>query len=62
MDLLTGLPKGIVRWEERYGAQVDMYHFGLVEIGNLGPSNFRSTRMAAATLRPLHSPSRNLPP
>ena len=53
MDLLRGLPKGIFRGEERYGAQVDMCHFGLVGSGNPNPSNFRATHMAAATLRPV---------
>ena len=51
MDLLKGLPKGIFRGEERYGAEVDMCHFGLVGSGNPNPSNFRPTHMAAATLR-----------
>ena len=50
MGLLRGLPKGIFRGEERYGAQVDMCHFGLVGSGNPNPSNFRATHMAAATL------------
>ena len=56
MDLLKGLPKGIFRGEERYGAQVDMCHFGLVGSGNPNPSNFRATHMAAATLRPALTP------
>ena len=56
MGLLRGLPKGIFRGEERYGAQVDMCHLRLVGSGNPNPSNFRSTRMAAATLRPLLTP------
>ena len=56
MDLLRGLPKGIFRGEERYGAQVDMCHFGLVGSGNPNPSNFRATHMAAATLRPALTP------
>ena len=56
MDLLRGLPKGIFRGEERYGAQVDMCHFGLVGSGNRNPSNFRATHMAAATLRPALTP------
>ena len=47
MGLLRGLPKGIFRGEERYGAQVDMCHFGLVGSGNPNPSNFRATHMAA---------------
>ena len=71
MDSLKGLPKCIFRGEERYGAQVDMCHFGAVRIGNPNPSNFRSTHMAAATLRPPITPlvvglnnyySRNAPP
>ena len=52
MGLLSGLPKVIFRGDERYGAQVDMCHFGLVGSGNPNPSNFRATHMAAATLRP----------
>ena len=60
MDLLKGLPKGIFRGEERYGAQVDMCHFGLVGSGNPNPSNFRATHMAAAPVlfntRALHAP------
>ena len=56
MGLLRGLPKGIFRGEERYGAQVDMCHFGLVGSGNPKPSNFRATHMAAATLRPALTP------
>ena len=56
MGLLRGLPKGIFRGEERYGAQVDMCHFGLVGSGNPNPSNFRATHMAAATLRPALTP------
>ena len=56
MDLLKGLPKGIFCGEERYGAQVDMCHLGLVGSGNPNPSNFRATHMAAATLRPPLSP------
>ena len=56
MDLLKGLPKGIFRGEERYGAQVDMCHFGLVGSGNPNPSNFRATHMAAATVRPALTP------
>ena len=51
-----GLPKGIFRREERYGAQVDICHFGLAGSGNLHPSNFRVTHMAAATLRPALTP------
>ena len=51
MGLLKVLPKGIFRWEERDGAQRDMCHLGLVGSGNPNPSNFRSTRMATATLR-----------
>ena len=39
-----------------YGAQVDMYHSGLVGTGNPNSCNLRSTRMAAATLRPLLTP------
>ena len=71
MDLPRGLPQGIFRGEERYGAQVDMCHLGLFGSGNPNPSNFRSTRMAAATLRPLLTPlvvglneycTRNAPP
>ena len=50
--LLRGLPKGIFRGEERYGAQVDMCHLGLVGSGNPNHSYFRSTKLAAATLRP----------
>ena len=50
MYLLKGLPKGIFRGEERCGAQVDMFHFGLVGSGNLNPSSFRATHIAAATL------------
>ena len=51
--------------------QVDMFHLGQVESGNPNPSNFRLTRMAAATLRPLLTPlvvglneycTRNAPP
>ena len=53
MGLLRGLPKGIFRGEERYGAQVDTCHLPLVGSKNPNPSNVRSTRMAAATLRPL---------
>ena len=56
MGLLRGLPKGIFRGKERYGAQVDMCHFGLVGSGNPNPSNFRATHMAAATLRPALTP------
>ena len=56
MDLLKGLPKCIFRGEERYGAQVDMCHFVLGGRGNPNPSNFRSIRMAAATLRPPLTP------
>ena len=56
MDLLKGLPKCIFRGEERYGAQVDMCHFGLVGSGNPNPSSFRSTHMAAAALRPPLTP------
>ena len=56
MGLLRGLPKGIFRGEERYVAQVDMCHFGLVGSGNPNPSNFRATHMAAATLRPTLTP------
>ena len=56
MDLLKGLPKGIFRGEERYGAQVDMCHFGLVGSGNPNPSNFRATHMAAATVRAALTP------
>ena len=56
MDLLKGLPKGIFRGEERYGAQVDMCHFGLVGSGNPNPCDFRATHMAAATLRPPLTP------
>ena len=56
MGLLRGLPKGIFRGEERYGAQVDMCHFGLVGSGNPNPSNFMATHMAAATLRPALTP------
>ena len=56
MDLLKGLPKGIFRGEERYGAQVDMCHFGLVGSGNPNPSNFRATHMAAATVTPALTP------
>ena len=56
MGLLRGLPKGIFRGGERYGAQVDMCHFGLVGSGNPNPSNFRATHMAAATLRPALTP------
>ena len=56
MDLLKELPKGIFRGEERYGAQVDMCHFGLVGRGNPNPSNYRATHMAAATLRPPLTP------
>ena len=56
MDLLKGLPEGIFRGEERYGAQVDMCHFGLVGSRNANPSNFRATHMAAATLRPPLTP------
>ena len=41
---------------QRYGAQVDMCHFGLVGSGNPNPSNFRATHMAAATLRPALTP------
>ena len=37
MDLLMGSPKCIFRGEERYGAQVDMCHFGLVGSGNPTP-------------------------
>ena len=33
-----------------------MFHLGLVGSGNSNPSNFRSTRMAAATLRSLLTP------
>ena len=54
--LQRGLPKGIFRGEERYGARVDMCHFGLVGSGNPNPSNFRATHMAAATLRPALTP------
>ena len=66
-----GLPKGIFRGEERYGAQVDMCHLGLVGSGDPNPSYFRSSRMAAATVRPLLAPlvvglneycTRNAPP
>ena len=48
-----------------------MCHLGLVGSGNPNPSNFRLTRMAAATLRPLLTPlivglneycTRNAPP
>ena len=56
MGLLKGLPKGIFRGEERYGAQVDMCHFGLVGSGNPNPSNFRATHMADATLMPALTP------
>ena len=56
MDLLKGLPKGIFRGEERYGAQVDMCHFSLVGSGNPSRSDFRATNMAAATLRPPLTP------
>ena len=56
MGLLRGLPKGIFRGEERYGAQLDMCHFGLVGIENPNPSNFRATHMAAAALRPALTP------
>ena len=35
---------------------MDMCHFGLVGSANPNPSNFRSTRMAAATLRPPLTP------
>ena len=71
MDLLKGLPKCIFRGQERYGAQVDMCHFGLAGSRNPSPSNFRSTHMAVATLRPLLIPlvvglneccTRNAPP
>ena len=34
MDLLKGLPQCIFCVEERYGAQVDMCHLGLVGSGN----------------------------
>ena len=56
MGLLRGLPKCNFRGEERYGAQVDMCHFGLVGSGNPNSSNFRATHMAAATLRSSLSP------
>ena len=56
MDLLKGLPKGIFRGQERYGAQVDICHFGLVGSRNSKPSNFRVTRLATATLRPPLTP------
>ena len=56
MGSLRGLPKDIFRGEERYAAQVDMCHFGLVGSGNPNPSNFRATHMAAATLRPALTP------
>ena len=71
MGLLRGLPEGIFCGEERYGAQVDMCHLGLVGSGIPNPSNFRSTRVAAATFRPLLTPlvaglneycTRNAPP
>ena len=71
VDLLKWLPKCIFPAEERYGAQVDMCHFGLAGSGNTNPSNFRSTLMAAATLRPPVRPlvvglnecsTRNVPP
>ena len=71
VGLLKGLPKGFFRGEERYGAQVDMCHLGLVGSKNPKPSNFRSTQMDAATLRPLLTPlvvglneycTRNAPP
>ena len=71
MHLLKGLPKCIFGGEQRYGAQVDMCHFGLVGSGNPNPSYLRSTYMAAATLRPPISPlvvglneccTRNAPP
>ena len=56
MDLLKGLHNCFFRREERSGAQVDMCHLGLVGSGNPKPSNFRSTRMVAATVRPLLTP------
>ena len=56
MDLLKGLPKGIFRGEERYGAQVDMCHFGLVGSRIPNPSNFRATHMGAARMRPPLTP------
>ena len=56
MDLLKGLPKCNFCGEERYGARVDMCHFGLMGSGNPNPSNFRSSHIAAATLRPHITP------
>ena len=56
MGLLRGLPKGIFRGGQRYGAQVDMWHLGLVGSGNPNPSNFRSIRVAATTLKPVLPP------
>ena len=62
---------GIFRGEERYGAQGDMCHSGLVGSRSLNPCNFRLTQIAAATLRPLLTPlvvglneycTRNAPP
>ena len=48
VGLPKGLPKGIFRWEERYGAQVDMCHFGFLGSANPNPST--------ATLRPPLTP------
>ena len=71
MDLPKGLPKCIFGGQERYGVEVHMSHFGLVGSGNPNPSNFRSTHMAASTLRPPINPlvaglneycTRNAPP
>ena len=56
MDSLKGLPKGIFRWYQRYGAQVDMCHFVLVGSGNPKPSYFSLTMVAAGTLRPPLTP------
>ena len=53
MSLFQGGPTGIFRADQRYGAQVHMCHFGLVRSGIPRPSNFRTTRVAVATLRPL---------
>ena len=53
---LRGLPKCVFRGEERYGAQVDICHFGVVRSGHPNPSNFRATHMATAALRPSLTP------
>ena len=45
------LPNAIFRGDERYWAHVDMCHFGLVGSRVPDPTNFRSTKLAAATTR-----------